>query len=62
MELQCRTKRRELDQGEEPARIPVTPAFFSPFFLTMKLEPMNTLEDRAKTSPCTLSLDITIVE
>nr|GMD92908.1 hypothetical protein BHM03_00024964 [Ipomoea batatas] len=41
-----------------PALTPEAPAFFSPFFLTMKLAPMKTLEDNARTNPLTLSDDI----
>lgn len=42
----------------EPALTPEEPAFFKPFFLTMKLAPMKKLDDRANTKPFTLSDDI----
>lgn len=41
-----------------PALIPEAPAFFKPFFLTMKLPPMKKLEESASTRPFTLSEDI----
>lgn len=43
---------------ELPALTPDAPAFFNPFFLTMKLAPMKKLEDSAKTNPFILSDDI----
>ena len=39
----------------EPVLTPVAPAFLRPFFLTIKLEPIKMLEERAKISPRTLS-------
>lgn len=33
-----------------PALTPEAPAFFNPFFLTMKLAPMKKLEDKANTN------------
>lgn len=44
-----------------PALAPLTPAFLRPFFLMMKLEPMNILEDTAKMTPCILSGDISSI-
>jgi hypothetical protein len=41
-----------------PALIPLAPAFFKPFFLTMKLAPMKKLDERARTRPLMLSEDI----
>ena len=41
-----------------PALIPEAPAFFNPFFLTMKLAPMKKLEDSARTKPLMLSADM----
>lgn len=43
---------------ELPALTPDAPAFFKPFFLTMKLAPMKKLEERAKTKPLMLSEDM----
>lgn len=48
----------QLKSRDKPALRPEAPAFFSPFFFTMKLAPMNKLEDRANTKPFTLSDDI----
>lgn len=45
-----------------PARTPDAPAFLSPFFLTMKLVPMKTLEESASTSPLMLSVDIPVYD
>jgi len=48
-------------EGEEwriPALIPLAPAFFKPFFLTMKLAPMKKLEERARHKPLMLSEDM----
>ena len=47
-------------RGDEPALFPVLPAFLSPIFFIIKLEPIKTLEETARTSPVTLSLDIPI--
>jgi hypothetical protein len=41
-----------------PALTPDAPAFFKPFFLTMKLAPMKILDERASTRPLTLSEDM----
>ena len=41
-----------------PALMPEAPAFFKPFFLTMKLAPIKRLEDNARTSPLILSEDM----
>lgn len=41
-----------------PALIPEAPAFFKPFFLIMKLAPMNKLEEIARTNPLMLSEDM----
>lgn len=43
---------------KKPALIPVAPAFIRPFFLIIKLDPINTLEDKANISPWILSDDI----
>ena len=43
-----------------PALRPEAPAFFNPFFLTIKLAPINKLEDNANTNPFMLSVDIPI--
>lgn len=45
-----------------PALTPEEPAIFKPFFLTMKLAPMKKLEDKAKTKPLMLSLDMPLRE
>ena len=47
-----------LIQEGEPALLPVALDFFSPIFLTIKLVPMKMLEETARTSPVTLSVDI----
>lgn len=44
--------------GWIPALIPLAPAFFKPFFFTMKLAPMKKLEERARTRPFMLSEDM----
>lgn len=45
--------------GGEPALVPLlAAAFLRPIFFIIKLEPMKMLEERASTSPITLSLDI----
>jgi aconitase A len=41
-----------------PALRPEAPAFFNPFFLTIKLAPIKKLEDNANTNPFMLSVDI----
>lgn len=41
-----------------PALTPEAPAILRPFFLTIKLAPMKKLEDKAKTKPLMLSLDM----
>lgn len=41
-----------------PALVPEAPAFMRPFFLTMKLAPINKLEDNAKIKPLILSVDM----
>ncbi|KAG5580793.1 hypothetical protein H5410_051420, partial [Solanum commersonii] len=41
-----------------PALTPEAPAFFNPFFLIIKLAPMNKLEDKARTNPLILSDDM----
>lgn len=41
-----------------PALTPEAPDFFKPFFLTMKLAPINKLEDKPKSNPFMLSDDI----
>jgi hypothetical protein len=46
----------------KPALTPEAPAFFKPFFLTMKLAPMKMLEERAKTNPLMLSEDMPLYE
>ncbi|MFS7985987.1 hypothetical protein Hanom_Chr11g01005161 [Helianthus anomalus] len=43
---------------QSPALTPEAPAFLSPFFLTIKLAPINKLEDNARTNPLILSEDI----
>lgn len=45
-----------------PALTPEAPAFFKPFFLTMKLAPMKKLEDKANTNPLMLSEDMPLYE
>lgn len=47
-----------LIQEGEPALLPLVLDFFSPIFLTIKLVPMKMLEETARTSPVTLSVDI----
>lgn len=42
--------------------MPEEPAFFNPFFLTMKLAPMKKLEDKPKTNPFILSDDIPLYD
>ena len=44
-----------------PALKPEAPAARKPFFFTIKLDPMNRLEDTASTNPFTLSSDAAIV-
>ena len=44
--------------GGEPALFPLPAALKRPIFLIIKLEPMKMLEERAITSPITLSLDL----
>jgi hypothetical protein len=41
-----------------PALTPTDPAFFSPFFFTMKLAPMKILDESARINPVTLSEDM----
>lgn len=58
--IQSKNK-KVIDGGEEwtiPALIPLAPAFFKPFFLTMKLAPMKKLEERARHRPFMLSEDM----
>jgi len=50
------------EKTPKPALTPHAPAFFKPFFLTMKLAPMKMLEERAKTNPLMLSDDIPLYE
>jgi len=50
----------KLLEEAQPARTPLSPAFFSPTFLITKLEPMNALDDMAKVKPLTLSKDATM--
>jgi len=49
---------KQVDRRIVPALIPLAPAFFKPFFLTMKLAPMKKLDERARTKPLILSEDI----
>lgn len=53
-----RVKMKIATQCELPALTPDAPAFFNPFFLTMKLAPMKKLEDSARINPFILSDDI----
>jgi hypothetical protein len=56
-QMKGRTKKNK----NEPALFPLVAAFLRPIFLIIKLEPMKMLEDRANTSPITLSEDITMM-
>lgn len=58
--IRPKTQNQNKGGEDEPALFPVVPAFFSPIFLMIKLEPMKTLEETARMSPVTLSLDIPI--
>lgn len=51
-------KKKIYMKNSVPARTPEAPAFFKPFFLTMKLAPMKMLDERARTRPLMLSEDI----
>lgn len=42
--------------------MPEAPAFFKPFFFTMKLAPINKLEDKARIKPLMLSEDMPLYE
>lgn len=58
IQQQKQQKKNSIKNRNEPALTPEEPAFFKPFFLTMKLAPMKKLDDRANTKPFTLSDDI----
>ncbi|RZR73492.1 hypothetical protein BHM03_00024964 [Ensete ventricosum] len=45
-----------------PALTPEAPAFFKPFFLTIKLAPIKELEDSARTKPLMLSEDMPVYD
>lgn len=50
-------------QGKnKPALIPDAPAFFNPFFFTIKLAPIKELEESASTSPFMLSADMPVYD
>jgi len=52
--------KRKHERNDEPALFPVAPAFFSPIFFIIKLEPMKMLEETARTNPVMLSEDAPI--
>jgi len=53
--LSCEKEKKKHERNHEPALFPVAPAFFSPIFFIMKLEPMKMLEETARINPVTLS-------
>jgi len=58
--LACQKEKKNHERNHEPALFPVAPAFLSPIFFIIKLEPMKMLEETARTKPVMLSEDAPI--
>ncbi|URD72711.1 hypothetical protein MUK42_36206 [Musa troglodytarum] len=58
---ETRTRTRK-DRSYSPALTPEAPAFFNPFFLTIKLAPIKKLDESARTKPLMLSEDMPVYD